>query len=166
MTGSVQGALFGQHGASTAAAATASSAGPVATSSETSPAAAKGSRKPRTRSVHRKGEYSASDGHAGCVTARSGDSALPPSRRKPGAKEREFLRQHRLVYHRPELFPNETLELCRLALSLGFRHPLTSLFAWPTTGDAGSKAGTTERGFTRERLNEEVKPLTASSLTV
>ena len=129
MSVSVQGALFDPAGPSMEAAASVPSVAPSEseTSPEGQPVTSGSARKSRRHTT----ATAASDGHAGCVTARSGGSALPPSRRKPGAEEREFLRLHRLVYHRPELFPNETLELSREALRLGYRHPRTSMFAWP-----------------------------------
>lgn len=68
---------------------------------------------------------------SGAVTVPSDSSALPRSKRKPGASELAFLREHRRVYRHPELYPDEALELSRIAIILGYRHPMTSVFAWP-----------------------------------
>jgi hypothetical protein len=59
-------------------------------------------------------------------------SEPPPSKREPGEAERAFLRQHRLVYHRPELFPDDALRVAREAVRQGFRHPMADFFAWLT----------------------------------
>ena len=49
----------------------------------------------------------------------------------PTLLERQWLRSHRRVYKRPELFPDEALAVAKEAVRMGYRHPCTSVFAWP-----------------------------------
>lgn len=52
------------------------------------------------------------------------------NRRVPTLDERAWLREHRLVYHRPELFPDGGASIAFEAVRRGYRHPMSAVFWW------------------------------------